>query len=207
MTNIVSAKVSIKGIRILAWHHFGIDALPLESRERTGVAGKDPSDWQRTVLMDEERRLFLLPTYFFGCVKGGGKTVKRGKANLLTAIASTLQIIDAQIYVSNGSDVLTLPDPPEIIEAGTQKTEKLPPCFIEIIGVRNPATKARNIRYRAVAKPGWQCEFTIMWDKTVVDRNSMQLAVANAGQLVGIGDGRGSVGYGRFTIEDFSVSN
>lgn len=205
MTNIVSARVSFKGIRFLAWHHFGIDALPLESREKTGVAGNDPSEWQRTVLMDEGRRLFLLPTYFFGCIKGGGKTVKRGKANLLTAIASTLQVVDDQIHVSDGSTALTLPDPPEMIEAGTQTTDKVPPCFVEIIGVRNPTTKARNIRYRVVAKPGWHCDFTLLWDKTVVDRASMQLAVANAGQLVGIGDGRGSVGYGRFTVEAFDV--
>lgn len=170
MTNILMAKVSIEGIRFLAWHHFGVDALPLEAKEKSGVAGNDPTEWKRSVLMDEERRLYLLPTYFFGCIKGGGKTVKRGKGNLLTAIASTLQVVDDQIYVSSGSDVLTLPDPPEMIEAGTQKTEKLQPCFVEIIGVRNPATKARNIRYRVVAKPGWRCSFTIMWDATVCDR-------------------------------------
>ncbi|MGL4622339.1 MAG: hypothetical protein ACRCZS_25315 [Chroococcidiopsis sp.] len=206
MTNILKAKVSIKGIRFLAWHHFGIDALPLEARERAGVAGNDPSEWKRSVLMDEERKLYLLPTYFFGCIKGGGKTVKKGKGNLLTAIASTLQVVDDQIYISDDSGLLTLPNPPEMVEAGTQKMEKLPACFVEIIGVRNPSTKARNIRYRVVAKPGWQCTFTLLWDATVCDRRSMELAMINAGQLVGVGDGRQSIGYGRFNLESFDVT-
>lgn len=205
MTNILSAKVSIRGIRTLAWHHFGVDALPLEAREKTGVAGNDPEEWKRGVLMDEERKLYLLPTYFFGCVKGGGKTVKRNKTTLLSAIASTLQVMDDQIYISNGKDILNLPEPPEMIEAGTRKLDNLPPCYVEIIGVRNPSTKARNIRYRVVAKPGWQCDFTLLWDATVIDRRSMELAVINAGQLVGIGDGRGSIGYGRFNVEAFNV--
>lgn len=205
MTNILSAKVSIRGIRFLAWHHFGVDALPLEAREKTGVAGNDPEEWKRSVLMDDERKLYLLPTYFFGCIKGGGRTVKKGKGNLLTAIASTLQVVDDQIFVSNEADVLTLPNPPQMIEAGSQKTDKLPPCFVEIIGVRNPSTKARNIRYRVVAKAGWQCSFTLLWDATVIDRRSMEMAIVNAGQLVGIGDGRGSIGYGRFNVETFDV--
>ena len=37
-TNIMQAKVKIKGVRPLLWHHFGPDALPLERQEKTGVA-------------------------------------------------------------------------------------------------------------------------------------------------------------------------
>lgn len=206
MGSILQAKVKIEGIRTLAIHHFGIDALPLEARERTGVAGNDPEEWKRSVLMDEDRLLYLLPTYFFGCIKNGGKTVKKGKGNLLAAVASTLQIVDDRVYIQNGSGALKLPDPPDVIEAGTIKTEKLPSCYVEVIGVRNPSTKARNIRYRVAAKPGWHCEFTILWDATVVDRKSMELSIVSAGQLVGIGDGRGSIGYGRFNVQSFDIN-
>ncbi|WP_242056652.1 MULTISPECIES: hypothetical protein [unclassified Nostoc] len=101
MANILQAKVSIEGTRTLAIHHFGVDALPLEAKEKDGVAGNSPNEWKKTVLMDEERQLFLLPTYFFGCIKYGGKTVKRGKGNLLADIASTLQVMDDQIYICN----------------------------------------------------------------------------------------------------------
>ncbi len=100
MDNILQAKVSILGTRTLAIHHFGIDALPLEAKEKDGVAGHSHNEWKKTVLMDEERLLFLLPTYFFGCIKYGGKTVKRGKSNLLADIASTLQVMDDPLVTS-----------------------------------------------------------------------------------------------------------
>lgn len=44
MGNILNATVSIKGIRPLLWHAFGPDAIPLEKREKTGVAGNDPEE-------------------------------------------------------------------------------------------------------------------------------------------------------------------
>ncbi|WP_257236728.1 hypothetical protein [Nostoc sp. 'Peltigera malacea cyanobiont' DB3992] len=89
MANILQAEVKVMGTRTLAIHHFGIDALPLEAKEKDGVAGNSPNEWKKTVLMDEEKQLFLLPTYFFGAIKYGGKTVKRGKGNFLADIAST----------------------------------------------------------------------------------------------------------------------
>ncbi|MBW4559634.1 MAG: hypothetical protein KME32_00505 [Mojavia pulchra JT2-VF2] len=205
MANILQAKVTILGTRTLAIHHFGIDALPLEATEKDGVAGNSPNEWRKTVLMDEERQLFLLPTYFFGCIKYGGKTVKRGKSNLLTDIASTLQVMDDQIYICNSDGPIKLPDPPQVIEAGTIKNEKLPDSYVEVIGVRNPSTKARNIRYRVAVKPGWHCSFTILWDSVVVDRKSLETAIINAGTLVGIGDGRQSIGYGRFELTNFAI--
>lgn len=205
MANILQAKVSIEGTRTLAIHHFGVDALPLQAQEKDGVAGNSPNEWKKTVLMDEERQLFLLPTYFFGCIKYGGKTVKRGKGNLLADIASTLQVMDDQIYICNEDGPIQLPDPPQVIEAGTTKSEKLPDSYVEVIGVRNPSTKARNIRYRVVVKPGWRCSFTILWDSVVVDRKSLETAIINAGTLVGVGDGRQSIGYGRFLIEEFNI--
>ncbi|BAY12977.1 hypothetical protein [Calothrix sp. NIES-2098] len=205
MANILQAKVTIVGTRTLAIHHFGIDALPLEATEKDGVAGNSPNEWKKTVLMDEERQLFLLPTYFFGCIKYGGKTVKRGKSNLLADIASTLQVMDDQIYICNSDGPIKLPDPPQVIEAGTIKNEKLPASYVEVIGVRNPSTKARNIRYRVAVKPGWHCSFTILWDSVVVDRKSLETAIINAGTLVGIGDGRQSIGYGRFELTNFAI--
>lgn len=205
MANILQGKVSIEGSRTLAIHHFGVDALPLEAKEKDGVAGNSPNEWKKTVLMDEERQLFLLPTYFFGCIKYGGKTVKRGKGNLLADIASTLQVMDDQIYICNSDGPIKLPDPPQVIEAGTIKQEKLPDSYVEVIGVRNPSTKARNIRYRVAVKPGWQCSFTILWDSVVVDRKSLETAIINAGTLVGVGDGRQSIGYGRFEVTRFAI--
>lgn len=58
--NLLTAKVQIEGTRPLLWHHFGIDAIPLEKQERSGVSGNDPEEWRKTVLMTSDRQLYLL---------------------------------------------------------------------------------------------------------------------------------------------------
>jgi CRISPR/Cas system CMR subunit Cmr6 (Cas7 group RAMP superfamily) len=45
----------------------------------------------------------------------------------------------------------------------------------------------------------------ILWDSVVVDRKSLETAIINAGTLVGVGDGRQSIGYGRFDVTEFSI--
>lgn len=76
------------------------------------------------------------------------------------------------------------------------------PVYIDVAGVRNPSTKARNVRYRLAASPGWNAIFTILWDKTIINRELMRAVVNDAGTLVGLADGR-NVGYGRFEVVSF----
>lgn len=61
--NIVTAKVSIVGTRPMLFHKFGPDALPLEKQEKVGVAGNDPSEWRKTVMVTRAGQLFLEPAY------------------------------------------------------------------------------------------------------------------------------------------------
>ena len=74
--------------------------------------------------------------------------------------------------------------------------------YLDVCGVRNPATKARNVRYRLACSPGWACSFTLLWDKTLVAREAMRAILNDAAILVGIGDGR-NVGNGRFEVVKF----
>ncbi len=67
------------------------------------------------------------------------------------------------------------------------------------------ATRGRNIRYRVAASPGWQCCFTLLFDKTIVSRTEMEAVVIDAGKLVGLADGR-SLGFGRFALKQFSLT-
>jgi hypothetical protein len=193
--NILTAKVTIQGTRALLWHAFGPDALPLEKQERTGVAGNDPVEWQRTVLMTPDRQLYLKPTYIFGCLRDGAKYTARKRGTLQPWIAATLQILDDLILI----DGRTVPEEPV-----TQ--DPTAPVFLDIQGVRNPSTKARNVRYRIGTSSGWTCSFNILWDKTIINRNEMEAVIIDAGRLTGLGDGR-SVGYGRFQIQNFEVEN
>lgn len=192
MGNIITATVEIRGIRPLLWHHFGPDAIPLEKQEQTGVAGNDPEEWRRTVLMTADRQLFLEPEYIFSCIRDGAKYTKKGRGSIQSAVAATLQVMDDRILIDRYVPEEPLP------------TDRDAPVYLDIRSVRNPATKGRDVRYRVAAAPGWSTTCTILWDRTIVHRGEMEAAVRDAGRFSGLGDGR-NIGFGRFTVERFDV--
>ena len=202
MSNIVKARVVIKGVRPILLHHFGPDALPLEKQERTGVAGNDPEEWRKTALVTKDGQLYLEPTYVFATIRDGAKYTKKGKGSIQTAVSATLQVLDGAVLIDrffpgfpNGHafDIKTAEPPPQDSDA---------PVYLDVRSVRNPSTKARNVRYRVAASPGWSASFSVLWDKTIVSRAEMHAVLNDAGVLVGIADGR-SIGFGRFTVESF----
>lgn len=192
MGNILTAQVTVRGTRPLLWHRFGPDALPLEKRERTGVAGNDPEEWRRTVLATKEGQLYLEPSYIFGCIRDGARHTKKGKGSIQSLVAATLQVVDDRILVDRW-----LPD-------GVPEADDTMPVYMDIRSVRNPATKARNVRYRVAASTGWTLTFRILWDGTIVSRSEIQASVIDAGRLCGLGDGR-SIGFGRFEVVSFEI--
>lgn len=194
MPNITRAKIAIFGTRTILWHAFSADSIPLEKQERSGVAGNDPEEWRKSVLMTNKRQLYLQPTYIFGCVRDAAKYTKKGKGSLQTAVSATLQVEDEKIMTDR-----FVPDEPI-------PTDSECPVFLDVRSVRNPSTKGRNVRYRVAASAGWFAEFTLVWDKTIVSRNEMQAILNDAGQLVGLGDGR-SIGFGRFTVHSFEAQD
>lgn len=204
MSNMLQAKVCIVGTRPLFWHRFGPEAIPLEKQEKTGVAGNDPEEWRKTVMVTKDGQLYIEPTYVFATIREGAKYVKKGRGSIQPSVIATLQIVDNRVLVDrfmpgypNGKiyDV-TKEQPP------AQDSDE--PVYLDVRMVRNPQTKAANIRYRVVASPGWHCEFTIEWDKTIVSRSEMESTLIDAGKLVGIGNGR-KIGMGRFDVESFDV--
>ena len=193
MGNIVQAKVSLVGIRPILWHRFGPDSIPLEKQERTGVAGNDPEEWKRTVLMTKDRQLYIEPTYVFGCMVNAARNTKSGRGSIQSKVASTLQVLDDIILFDR-----QVPDP--LTEDPSASV------FLHVSSVRNPTTKARNVRYRVAASAGWRCSFTLIWDATMVSRGQMEAVALDAGCFIGLADGR-AVGYGRFDVESFDVED
>lgn len=198
MANILRAEVTIKGTRPLLWHHFGPDALPLEKQEREGVAGNNPGEWRKTVLMTDDRRLYLKPTYIFGCLRDGAKHTPRKRGTLQPFVAATLQLEDDIIFIERNGEVLKVPAEPI-------PTDPTLPVFMDIQSVKNPSTRARNVRYRIAASSGWEAKFHLQWDATIVSRNEMNAVAIDAGRFCGLADGR-SIGYGRFEVTAFAVS-
>ena len=205
-SNIVTAKVTIKGTRPLLFHRFGPDALPLEKQERSGVAGHDPQEWRRTALVTADGQLYIEPAYVFATAREGAKYTKKGKGSIQSAVAATLQVADDRILIDRH-----LPGFPSkrkcdlaTVEAPTQDQDA--PVYLDVRGVRNPSTKARNVRYRVACSKGWACTFTILFDKTIVSRAEVEAVLIDAGRLAGIGNGR-AIGFGRFEVVKFQAGD
>lgn len=193
MANILTAHVTVRGLRPLLWHHFGPEAIPLEKKERTGVAGNDPEEWRKTVLMTAERQLYIKPSYVFGAMREGAKYTPRKRGTLQPFVSGTLQVLDEVILIDRHVPAEPLP------------TDPAAAVYLDIQSVRNPQTRARNVRYRVAAGVGWSCSFRMLWDKTVVSRGEMEAVAIDAGRFCGLGDGR-SIGYGRFEVAGFVVA-
>ncbi|WP_197484899.1 hypothetical protein [Phormidesmis priestleyi] len=132
--NLLTAQVALQGTRPLLWHHFGIDAIPLQKQETEGVAGHNPGEWRKTVLMTSDRQLLIYNTYVFSCIRSAAPFIKRGKS-LQTAVSATLQIQEEIILIADRF----VPKNPELIDRG-KAIESLPPVYIYVEGVRNPST-------------------------------------------------------------------
>lgn len=194
MGNVLTAEIRIEGARPLLWHAFTPDAIPIGKKERTGTAGNDPAEWRRTVLATSEGQLYLKGTYVFGCLRDGAKFTPYRRGSLQPMLVSTLLVLDRTVPIEG----LVLP---EALPADEER-----PVYLDVQSVRNPATRARNVRYRVAAAPGWRATFRISWDKTIISREQLHAIAIDAGRLVGIGDGR-AIGYGRFTVTTFEVSD
>ena len=190
MAKIAKATVEIRGIRPLLWHHFGPEILSAERQERSGSKGNDPQEWKASVLTTSGRHLYLPPDYAFGCIRDAARYSKKGRLTLRDSVAATLRILDDKVLVDR-----KLPKEPIPIEPTA-------PVYLDIRCVKNPNTKGRNVRYRIAASPGWSASFQITWDPTIVSRDEMQKILHDAGQLIGIGDGR-AIGFGRFEVMSF----
>lgn len=189
---IIRQRVTIRGVRPLVWHAWSEEAIPLEQRrEREGVAGRDPGEWRRTVLVTKAGELYLKPQQVFSCLREAARFTKAGRGTLERSVAATLLVEDARVLTG-----LQLPDPPSRDDEA--------PVYLLVEGVKNPATKARNVRYRVAAAPGWRLSFTLLHDSTIVTREQLAAVLRDAGTLVGIGNGR-SIGYGRFVVEGAEV--
>lgn len=204
MSNIVQAKVDIRGVRPLLWHRFGPEALPLQKQELTGVAGNDPEEWRRTVLVSKDGQLYLDPSQVFGGIRDGSKHTKKGRGSIQPLVTATLQVLDERVLIDRYFPGFPNGHAFNVNEAEAPPSDPSEPVYLDVRGVRNPSTKARNVRYRVAASRGWACEFTLIWDKTIVARAQMEAALYDTGQFVGIGNGR-SIGMGRFEVLSFKV--
>ena len=194
MSNIIQANVTIRGTRPMLIHHFGPDAIPLERREKSGVAGNDPEEWKRTVLMTNNRQIYVPCEYILANFRAGSRIAFGSRGRHSANLAACHQIVDENILFNRFV--------PENLHDFINSTDAT--VYLDVRGVKQPTTKARNIRYRVALSPGWQSRFSIVWDRTLISREEMHSIAIHSGQFVGLGDGR-TIGFGRYTVDEFDI--
>ncbi len=186
----LKARLTIEGVRPLLFHAFSPEAMNGDRKERRGSAGNDPEEWRKTYRATSEGQLYLVPEQIFGCARFASKFTKKGKGSIQPMVSATLLVVEPRILLNR------------YVGTPTQNPED--EVHIDVRGVVNPATRGRNVRYRLMTNEGWKAQFTIMFDETVVARGQMEAVFNDAGNLVGLGDGR-AIGYGRFKLVSFDV--
>jgi len=184
----INALIKVEGIKPLLFHTFPISILS----EKQSKGGEE--DWKNTVLMDQNRQLYVNNTYVRNAIVDGGKEIKVGKGNLSKKIASTLEVQELKILIEDRF----VPEEHQLLKLDTE------PVYLDVRSVVNPATKGRNLRYRIAASPGWRCSFTISWDDYIASKENLKVCAENGGAFQGIGDGR-KIGFGRFKVISFEI--
>ncbi len=203
-TNIVTARVTIIGIRPLFIHWFGPDAIPLEKQEKTGVAGNDPESWRKTTCVTKDGQLFVPGTYAFAVIREGAKYTKKGRGSIQSDMVATLQVLDEKILIDRYMPGFPNGQAYDIKNATPPERDSDLPVYLDVRMTRNPATKGANIAYRVAAAPGWSCAFKVQWDNTIVREAHMKASLIDGGRLSGMGNGR-KIGMGRFDLTSFEV--
>jgi len=206
MSNMVTATVKIKGIRPMFQHAFGPDALPLEKGEKIGVAGHNPEEWRKTCMITKDGQAFIEGPYVFGAMREAAKYTKKGRGTLVKSMQATLQVLTDRILIDRFWPGFPNGDKFDATMIKPLDADPEEPMYMDIRGVVNPSTKGRNVRYRIAMSPGWQAEFQMAWDKTIISRPEMEAIMIDAGTLVGVGNGR-AIGMGRFEVEAFAVAD
>ncbi|MEK5203279.1 hypothetical protein NST55_18495 [Bacillus sp. FSL R10-2789] len=189
--SIIRANVKISGTRPLLFNRFTEDAIPITKQEKWGVPGNNPEEWKKTFQATPQGQLYLDPIYIFSCLRAGGKFISKGRGTLEPEVSSTLQVLDNKIFINR-----FLPPINEITRDDKRDV------YIDVRPVSRRGVK--NIRYRLAISSGWETEFSIIWEGTLINREQMRAICQDAGAYAGLGDAR-KVGFGRFHVTDFNI--
>jgi len=188
--------ITIKGTKPYLFHAFKVSVLS-SKKSLTGKAGDNPDEW-RTTIYNDGKRLYVPGLNMLSAIIAGGKYVKVGRGTLSTKVGSAITLLEDKIYFNyelpKDLDDITNES---LIDAGQ-------PVYLDIQGVRNPATKGRNARYRLALKAGWELQFSLDFDDTIISREQLDETMQALGKLVGFSDGR-TLGFGRFEVTQFDV--
>lgn len=145
-------------------------------------AQRDRLEWEGGLYYDEAAKRPYIPSdNLESCIRAGARKQRLGKN------------VEAAVLVSD--DIV------HVEYQGPKDREKMyaDPRFTLRKGIVVPATGNRLIRIRPMLPVGWKLSFTLEYDETVVNEESLIKAMQDAGSLIGLGDHRPK--FGRFLVE------
>jgi hypothetical protein len=142
------------------------------------------NDWEASAYFNDETKTFFLPdTVIIACIRSGATAAKRGRDIDRAVIVNETDIplgdvtqhksLDA--YYADKSFCLSGP-------------AKIP-----------PKTGALIWKTRCMMPTGWTLEFTLDFEESMIERNTLIEAMKTAGAMCGIGGWRPK--FGRFLVE------
>ncbi|KQL19085.1 hypothetical protein [Cytobacillus solani] len=185
------AEVEITGTRPILFNCFSPECIPLERKEKNGVAGNNPEEWKNTYKTTDEGFLYVDGSYIHRCLINAAKFTKRG---LQSTLAATLDTLTDKLVFENRK----VPNQERITTDASQEV------YIDIRSVKMAKTSSRHIRYRLASSIGWKTSFSILWDSSLINKELLESVCHDAGLFVGIGDNR-SNGFGRFEVNSFKA--
>lgn len=155
-----------------------LTSLPAKQKTEEVLAKISDFEWRIAIYWDDNIGLYVPNECLMGSLVDGAKMNRNG-ANVLKAC----QVVDAIVPLDIGEK---------------QDYDKML-CDPRFRDVRSVCIKrARVIKTRPRFNT-WRCEFTLLYDESVVDIGVLAMAFENAGKYCGIFDNRKN-GYGRYTV-------
>lgn len=167
--------------------HHGAQSLGLEPKSQKKKGGDaltgDKDEWKKTIYFNEQDGVFLPAINVEAALIEAAKQFKQGRSTMTKYFKSGVFISENNL--------------PLYVQGKTIKN--LSDVEVDVRTVKNPSTRGRNVRYRAIFRQ-WSSDFLICVSADdFINAVLLKDVFAYAGSFVGIGDFRPR--FGRFTLD------
>lgn len=178
-------KAKIKSICPMLHHgaqSVGMESTTVKKKKGGNALVGDPNEWKKTIYYNEENGVYLPAINVEASMIIASKQFKLGRGTVSKYFKSGVFITEDYLpFYVKGKTITDLNE----IE-------------IDKRTVKNPSTRGRNMRYRAIFRE-WESEFKIMVTaEDYIDRELLKEVISYAGMFVAVGDYRPR--FGRFQL-------
>jgi hypothetical protein len=181
-------EVGIESISPMLHHgsqNVGMEKESLKKKGGIALMG-DPEEWKKTIYFDEEIGVYMPAISLEASFVNAAKQFKiSGRTTATKYFKSGVFIMDEKLdFTVNG-----------------KKIKSLDEVEVDKRTVKNPSTKGRNVRYRAIFKK-WQSHFKVLLSADdFISNELLKEVIEFAGMYIGVGDYRPR--FGRYKITSF----